>query len=85
MKTGRLIIVVAALVSGGAADCNPPSRAAGLARADAIRMLRSPVICEGGPSDGYVCVDNKGGMVTCPAKLDDPCKLVAGRPEAPTP
>jgi len=77
--------VAAALSAGGSGDCNPPTRSTGNARSDAVRLLRAPVICEGGSADGYICVDNRGGMVTCPSRLDEPCKIVAGKPESPAP
>lgn len=86
MKVMRLVIVVmVAFVTTGAGDCNPPSRPPGVARSEGVRLLRAPVICEGNSNDGYICVDNKGGMVTCPSLLGEPCKVVAGKPEAPAP
>lgn len=79
----RLIVLSMVLVLGGA-NCDA-LRTEGVARSDAVKLLRAPVLCEGSPSDGYICGDNKGGLVTCPAKLADPCKVVAGRVETPAP
>lgn len=72
-------ILVAALASAGGNCDDDPKRSAGAARGDAVQLLRSPVICDGNPEDGYVCGDNKGGVVSCPRELKRACKLVAGK------